>query len=258
VSLKLTVVAAVNDDQVLNQNLMKSPMIATGGMPVVLERGHDSAGKAYNAGAARTDADVIIFAHQDVYFPPDWEQRLQESIERLQGSGAPWGVLGVWGVRPDGTFAGRVWCTGSNQEFTGPIAGVDEVASIDEIVIVIPRSAGLRFDERLPGFHLYATDIARQARDRGLKTYAIDAPVVHNSRTVPQLGQAYVRAYQHMQRKYRSQLPLQTCVLPVTRFGYPLRRYRAKVALRLMLGRVRLHSRVDSPIVVSHRLGYEG
>jgi hypothetical protein len=253
----LAVVAAINDDRVLEQNLLRSPMLAGGAVPLIIERGHDSAGKAYNCGAARTQADLVIFAHQDVYFPAGWDSRMLRAVSALDDSGAEWGVLGVWGVGIGNNYHGRVWCTGSNQEFSGPVREVVPVASIDEIVIVVKRSAALTFDQHLPGFHFYATDLALQARQRGLSTYVFDGPVVHNSRTVPQLGAAYVEAYRYMQRKWRSHLPLPTCVIPLTRTGWPLHKYRALVAMRLLLNRVNLHPRHDAPAAVSRKLGYE-
>ena len=93
-----------------------------------------------------------------------------------------------------------------------------EVASIDEIVIVLNNRHGLRFDENLPGFHLYAADIVLQAREKGLKTYVFDAPVVHNSRHNPQVfDRHFFAAYRYMRRKWAWQIPLPTCTVPITR-----------------------------------------
>jgi hypothetical protein len=253
----LAVVVAVNDDHVLRANLLKSPMIRSGAHPVLIERGHSSAGAAYNAGAGRSDADVLVFAHQDVYFPPGWDRRLHAAIASLEAAGRPWAVLGVWGIRQDGRCCGRVWCTGSGQEFCAAADQPVEVASIDEIVIVVNAAAGLGFDEQLLGFHLYATDLVLQAAQRGYASYVFDGPVVHNSRTVPQLNASYVAAYRYMQRKWRDRLPLQTCVVPVTRFGWPLKKYRARMALNVLLRRVVMHQRHGCPDVLSQRLGYE-
>ena len=40
---QVAVVTAVNDEQVLKNNLLNSPMIREGSIPVVIERGHDCA-----------------------------------------------------------------------------------------------------------------------------------------------------------------------------------------------------------------------
>ena len=51
------------------------------------------------------------------------------------------------------------------------------MVSVDELLIVLRIGSGLRFDERLPGFHLHGTDIVQSALHRGLGAFAIDAPV---------------------------------------------------------------------------------
>ena len=38
--------------------------------------------------------------------------------------------------------------------------------SFDELLIVLRRDSGLRFDEGLPGWHMYGTDIVQTARAR--------------------------------------------------------------------------------------------
>jgi len=259
----VAVITAVNDQQVLEQNLLRSAMLADTQAQLIVESGYDSAARAYNAGARRVRhcADVLVFAHQDVYFPPLWYNRLLRAIDLLHHRRQPWGVLGVWGITRQGRCVGRVWCSGSNCEFRGSFEpgsdGLAEVASVDEIVIVTRADARLVFDEQLPGYHLYATDLVQQARKLGLPSYVFDAPVIHNSRTVPQLDQHYVQAYRYMQRKWQAQLPLQTCVLPVTRFGWPLRKYRMKAAINLLLRRVALYPRHDSPHQLARQLGYE-
>ena len=79
--MRLAVVSAVNNDEILSENLLRSPMLSAGQIPLIVERGHDSAAKAYNAGMDRVDADAIVFAHQDVYFPRGWEDKLSHAIE---------------------------------------------------------------------------------------------------------------------------------------------------------------------------------
>jgi hypothetical protein len=46
------------------------------------------------------------------------------------------------------------------------------VATLDELLLVIRRDSGLRFDHAL-GFHLYGAEICLQARERGLAVVAI-------------------------------------------------------------------------------------
>jgi hypothetical protein len=255
---RLGIVSAVNNDSVFAQALASSPIVRAGRVPVRVERGHASAGRAYNCGAAQMHAEYIVFAHQDVYLPAGWDEKLLAAIGKLDAAGEAWAVLGVWGVRPDGRFSGRVWCSGGNQEHVGLIDRPVEVASIDEVVIVLKRSAGMRFDEELPGFHLYATDIILQARQRAAKAFVIDAPVVHNSWCNPQpLDPAFWSAYRYMQKKWIHQLPVRTCVVDLTRWGWPLYVQWTRNELARRRGRVRPGPRHPDPKHIAARLGYE-
>jgi len=252
----LTIVAAVNDEHVLAANLLRSPMVASGKVPIYVEKGHCCAGSAYNAGLRRAASDYVIFTHQDIYFPTGWDERLRAAIESLELSQTPWAIMGVWGVQENGEFAGRVWCNANNREFVGNMGGVRQVVSFDEVVLVLKTSVGLRFDEQLPSFHLYGTDIVLEAKQRGFGSYAFDGPVIHNCR-VAHLDASYGAAYTYMRRKWSHCLPITNCVVPVTRWGWPLIIQR----LRGVLQRVR-HRADDRPRLLDVRqlaveLGYE-
>jgi glycosyltransferase involved in cell wall biosynthesis len=254
--IDFALVAAVNDPQIQARDIGASPFI---GSTVLAERGHPTAGVAYNAGMSRSREDVVIFAHQDVYFPRGWNSRLAAAVEHLERAREPWAILGVWGIRPDRRYAGKVWCSGGHREHVARTGRpVVEVASIDEIVIVMNRRAGLRFDENLPGFHLYATDIILQARQKGYKAFIFDGPVVHNSRPNPNpLDRHFFAAYRYMQRKWADQLPVLTCTVPITRWGWPLYKRWSKREWRRLRGTVSGGQRVDDPAAMARYLGYE-
>ncbi|MCX7888844.1 MAG: glycosyltransferase family protein [Rhodobacteraceae bacterium] len=61
-------------------------MVSAGGIPVHVEHGARSAAVAYNRGLDATDAPFVIFAHQDVYFPPGWDRRLAETLAILDAA----------------------------------------------------------------------------------------------------------------------------------------------------------------------------
>lgn len=254
----LNIVAAVNSDDVLRENLLSSPDVGSGAARVIAERGHACAGAAYNAGLAKTDAEVVALVHQDVYLPAGWIDRLGNAIAEIERNSGSWGILGVWGVCADGAFAGRAWCSGGNCEHKA-LSGIQLVASIDEIVIVMNNRHGLRFDNRLPGYHMYATDIILQARQQGLKAFVFDAPVIHNSRcNLNVYDSAYRSAYRYMQRKWKDELPLLTCVAPITRQGHwGIRKRWLKAEARKRLGVEKWHPRPRDPVELARRLGYE-
>lgn len=221
--LSLAVVTPVNDEQCLNENLAASPMLQGDSISLIVQRNYKSASAAYNDGLDSSDADIVIFAHQDVYFPRGWDKKLRSAIQALELRGETLGVLGVIGANKNGNLVGGAWSNGlqwkiESEKFVSPAP----VRTFDEIVLVLRKNGGLRFDDNLPGFHLYGTDIALSAIKAGLGAYVFDAPVIHNSIWRKKLGLSYVAAYRYMQRKWKDELPVHTLVLPITRSGWPL------------------------------------
>jgi hypothetical protein len=81
--------------------------------------------------------------------------------------------------------------------------------------------------------------------------------VVHNSRPVGTLGRDYHRSYRYMQRKWKSLLPIETPVVPITRFGFPLVRHRLR---SLVSSRPRSNDQVSEDRrgrLIAQELGYE-
>jgi hypothetical protein len=86
------------------------------------------------------------------------------------------------------------------------------VATLDELLLVIRRDSGLRFDPSL-GFHFYGADLCLQARDRGLAVVVLAALCHDNSKTV-QLPKAFFASAAIFAHKWSHRLPIATsCVL---------------------------------------------
>lgn len=249
--------AAVNDRGVLARCLARSPDIAKGGLGLATYEGYDSAAKALNAALEASPTPIAILAHQDIYLPEGFLDRLIAQINQLESEGRAWGVLGPFGLRSDGDAAGRVYSVAIGRELGTRLPAPQPVVCFDEIVLVLKRDGGLRFDEDLPGFHLYGVDIVLQARHRSLGAYAIDAPVVHVDRPVQVqvlLG-AYRRAYEYMKKKWSAELPIPTLIVDLTRSPLPY--------LRLLWRRYKAMSRLErgladpDPVEVARSLSYE-
>lgn len=260
VSRSLAVVAAVNDDEVLAANLAASPCLRNEEIPLVIERGRDSAGQAYNAGLDRTTAEIVVFAHQDVYLPRGWEQKLLLAIKTLEREKKDWAVLGIVGAEGNGNLVGKAWSTGLRREVGTDVVNPSPIVSVDELVIVLRKITGLRFDSNLPGFHLYGADIVQLAIKGGFEACVFHGPVVHNSLPAVQLGRPYSRAYKYMQKKWQSNLPLYTTVMPITRLGWPLLRNQLSSRRKSILKQIparQQHLRHNSPWHIAQELGYE-
>jgi hypothetical protein len=221
---EFTVVAAVNNDTVLRDSLMRSPDIQSVGK-VLAQRNCSSAGQAYNSGMKASGSDMLVFAHQDVYFPQGWFGSVARSIAAISARDPDWGVLGVFGISLSGVEAGHLYSTGLKRVLGCSFEEPLEVSTLDEVILVVRRSSGLQFDEKLPGFHLYGADICLEARRKGLKCYAISAFCVHNSNGLDQLPPSYSSAYFYMRDKWRNQLPIRTPCMVITWWGLPLFRH---------------------------------
>ena len=256
----LAVVAAVIDDECLKNNLAASPMLAVNNVPLIIKRGYKSTSLAYNDGLDCADADIVIFAHQDVYFPRGWEKKLLSVIRLLEQRGENWGVLGVIGANGSGDLVGGAWSTGMRLKIESEFISPSPVRSFDEIVLVLRKDNGLRFDEDLPNWHIYGTDIALSAIEAGMGAYVFDAPVIHNSIRHINLAPGYFEAYRYMQSKWRHELPVHTLILPLTAHGWPVVRNWLREKKRWVVRQFKpMPPRVrhPDPAGLAAKLGYE-
>lgn len=214
-------VCASHSDAILSANLARSPLLATHVLHV--ERGAPSAAIAYNGALDATSSPVVVFAHHDVYLPEGWETLLHARLAELP---ADWAVFGCFGIGLDGAHIGPVWSSSLGM-IVGRVPMVPvPVQAFDELLIVLRRDSGLRFDESLPGWHMYGTDIVQTARAAGRGAYAGALPCIHNDRYHDSLGADFDEAYRFMQKKWAGVLPLRTPITKISRSGLHLMRDR--------------------------------
>ena len=242
-----SVISAVNNDAVLRRCLLASPDIQSA-REVILQKGYTNAAAAYNAGIDQARSDLLVLVHQDVYLPEGWLASLRRALDLLSKVDSNWGVLGVWGVNKscdDGT--GFIYCAGLMRRLGNVFEGVHEVRSLDEVLLIIRKSSKLRFDEQLPGFHMYGTDICLEARRRGMKSYAIPAFCIHNTNGYQMLPLQFWRCYLFMRQKWKPDLPIATSCTEITFGCWPMIRWNIVRAANLVLGRHRRGMRVYDP-----------
>lgn len=248
------VAAAVNNRQILAACLQRSPDLAVHGLELTIHEGYSSAASALNAGLDSSSAEIVILAHQDVYLPRGWLTNLAQQVDRVEAKYPNWGVLGLFGRRLTGETVGRVWSSGLGREAGEGGFEPAEAATLDELLLVIRRDSGLRFDEGLPGFHLYGTDIVEEGRVRGIPSFIIDAPAVHNSRPVKTLTGAYAEAYAYMQKKWRRRLPILTLICDIE--PHPFRLWRAQLqGMKIYKRNIRRPQR--DAVEIARSLNYE-
>ncbi len=262
-------VAAVNQPRILAENLAASPALVARPERLEIQLNQPSASIAYNRGIDNTCAEIVVFAHQDVYLPAGWDEVLARCVLELNNLDADWAVAGLIGLTPENTLRGQVWSTGLGRELGGATGLPAQATCIDELLIILRRSSNLRFDPALPSFHLYGTDIVHMALKAGHGAYIVHAPVIHNSRPVQTLEGGFTEAYRYLQKKLVDELPVQTLIAAISTTGVELRQeqeFIEKRRRRGQLSRIRriLHTdwrwliRAPSARTIAHRLGYEG
>ncbi len=244
--MSITIVSAVNNEEILKNCLLRSPDLQSVA-DILIQTGFASAALAYNSGILKAKDDVIVVVHQDVYLPEGWIRRVETILEELAIQDPNWGVLGVWGVGYDGMPKGCIYWTGLERMAGNFFEGGSEVETLDECLLIIRKSSGLCFDESLAGFHMYGADICLEARRRGMKCYAVSAFCIHNTNEYKLLPREFWRACLYIRQKWKSQLPIKTTCIEITRYCWPMLQWNIVHGINLALGRKKAPKRVSDP-----------
>lgn len=223
----ITFVVAVNKRDILERNFLASPCFRDPHPHQILfQENFPSAALAYNDAIDKSVHDLMVFCHQDMFFPEPWISQLQQSCESLATKDPNWGVLGCSGITRDRRMHGYVYSSGLG--IVGNTSETGEVQTLDEIVLIFRKSSGLRFDESLPHFHFYGADICLRAAERGMKSYAISAFCLHNTYQNFRLPAEFYECCEHIRRVWKKSLPIETTCISITRSNLPvyLRRVR--------------------------------
>jgi hypothetical protein len=223
-STDIHLVCLCNNEAILKANLLRSPDIASGRLPLHLEWNPQSAPKGLNRGLDTTVAGLVIFVHQDVYLPAGWTDLLLARLAEIEALDANWALVGAFGVDMGALGWGPVWST-SLGSIVGQVCTVPVPAqSFDELLIVLRRASGVRFDEALPGFHLYGTDIVQSAQKAGFGAWVASLPLIHNDGFHQELDASFDAAFHYLRHKWRDRLPLKSPVSKITWHGLNLLR----------------------------------
>jgi hypothetical protein len=224
----ITFAVAVNDREVLKNNFLASPILGgRGNHEVLAQEGFSSAAKAYNDAIDRSNNDLIVFVHQDIFLPESWLRQVTLALDWLQRADLRWGVLGPYGKTVDGRGWGHVYSSGRGV-IGEPLERPVPIQTLDEIVLVLRKSSGLRFDERIPHYHLYGADICLSAARRGMTGYAISAFCIHNTQQNLVLPREFYECYRELKRIWIDHLPIQTTCIRISRSDLPMYMRRAQ------------------------------
>ncbi len=188
---------------------------------ILSQEGYTSAAKAYNDAIGKSNNDLIVFAHQDIFFPETWLPQLTRALDWLQTADPGWGVLGSYGKTIDGRGWGHVYSSGRGI-IGAPLEHPVPIQTLDEIVLILRKSSGLRFAERIPHYHLYGADICLAAARQGMTSYAISAFCIHNTQQNLVLPKEFYVCYRALRRIWKEQLPIQTTCIRISKSSLPM------------------------------------
>jgi hypothetical protein len=215
-------VTCISSHEVLDANLLASPCLGfSSAHEVIALPDCASAADGLNVGFAVAERDWLVFVHQDVFLPLGWDQCLANQLREAERRFGPIGVAGVYGVGEviasrdlsQLLAAPRIgWVIDRGRELRDGPELPARVTTLDELLLVVRRDSGLRFDRAL-GFHFYGADICLQAHEQGLAVVALGALCHHNSRSIGLPAEFFASA-EVFARKWNKRLPVATsCVI---------------------------------------------
>ena len=226
----ITFAIAVNNRELFESNFLASPCFREPhGHQILVQEGFSSAARAYNDAVDRSFNDLVVFCHQDILLPGAWLSELGWALDYLAIEDPHWGVLGCYGETLNDNGRGYIYSSGRGI-MGKPFERPAPIQTLDEIVLILRKSSGLRFDERLPHFHLYGTDICLRAAKRGMKSYAICAFCIHNTNQTLILPREFYECCKHIKQVWQDYLPIQTTCIRITGSSLSLHRRRFKEA----------------------------
>ena len=226
-SAPLSFVTCVSSTGRLRSNLLASPCLCPGTTHERIAVSNcPSAADGLNIGLEHAKHDWVVCVHEDVFLPEGWDRTLVQELPEAERRFGPIGVMGVYGVseviepsNPAHRLAAeRIgWVVDRGRQLRDGPELPAWVATLDELLLVVRRDSGLRFDPAL-GFHLYGADVCLQAREQGLTVVAIAALCHHNSSSIG-LPESFYESAQVFARKWRDRLPVATPCVIIDRAG---------------------------------------
>lgn len=132
-----------------------------------------------NRAIRESNAEYLIFCHQDILFKYDDRQQLDKCLSELEILDEKWAVAGNAGKNYKGESKVRI--TDPNWKNLNVGSFPEKVMGVDENFIVINRKYSFGCSTNMSGFHLYGIDLCQNASILGLNTYVIDFHLMHKS-----------------------------------------------------------------------------
>jgi hypothetical protein len=226
---ELQFVTAVSRLDVFGRRLCESPCIKSGRRRLAAHFNAASAAQAFNAAMDGIAADArstwLVWVHQDVLLPGDWDAKFIEALAAAQQVMPALAVAGVYGIAPGtgaGRRAGHVLDRGNLLREAAPLPC--PVDSLDELLLAVRADTRLKLDPSM-GFDFYGTDLVLQAQDHGWQAAAVDAYCEHWSDTPfgkdvsASLAERVLQSGRAFEAKWSHRFPIETSLLALRSRG---------------------------------------
>ncbi len=221
--IKFTFVVPVSDEEIFKKNIGNSEIYLSGKHEFIIQKNYKSVPMAYNKAVAAARGEILIFVHQDVFFPNEWEEKFINTLIEVNNKDKNWGVLGVAGAFLRKRFFSkrykRIICgflRDRGLKWGSPQGLPRRVQTIDELFMVV-RKKNAFFDEKIPYNHLYGVDLCLSLAKKGNNSYVIAAYLHHNSIHSFSLSKEFFLCQDYIREKYWDFLPIATTCTRITK-----------------------------------------
>ena len=208
---RFSVVVPTTRETQLRLNVEHSPGLREVDARIVSYRRARSPAEALEGSRQHIDTDWVLLCHQDVYFPADFGQRLNELLAGIAPADAPRTLIGFAGMGVNAQTQGYEpagFVIDRRHRFDHPAS--DAAVSIDELAIVIARDSVHCIDPAL-GWHLWATDLCIEAIcTHKVFPRIVRLPLFHNSSNDHQLPAAFYASAERLAAKHPGFGPIAT------------------------------------------------
>lgn len=181
-----------------------------------------SIAKAYNKGLSQARNEIVVFVHEDVIFHTQgWGRILFHHFEANPRAG----LIGVAGTKlklrapstlydAKGVFyVANILQWDQNKKVKHDSFGwrnntevIQEIVAADGVFLALRKAKGVRFDERVNGFHGYDIAISLSYKTKGWSVFAVnDLLIEHFSQGT--INKDWVEAMERLYRLYHKKLP---------------------------------------------------
>lgn len=222
---KLAFVICVTDSIKFHKCLLSSPCFASSDYTYSIYTRARSAAEAFNLEMElQTGAEWLVWVHQDVFLPEDWDSRFIAAVEEASLKFSNLAVVGAYGVVGTKGRASRVGTVLDRDNLLlEPTPLPCLVDSIDEYLFAVRIDSQLMLDPFLK-FDFYGTDLTLQAKERGYSVAVLDVYCEHRA-TTPRRGISkklmarVVSSGRRFEKKWCKNFPLETTCFSITRCG---------------------------------------